>query len=112
MIYPGSYPITIYRKSTFDMVVRFKAGGVLLDLNGYVVVAQLWDAKGEYVVDSFQISYNPDLTTGEVTLMLNASQTEALTAGGLYDVKLIEPDGAEYYWLRGRYAVKQGLSDI
>lgn len=110
MITPGTLPITIYRKSTFDLPLKFKAAGFPLNLGGYVVLAQLWDLDRTYRVDSFQILRGPD-QSGEVTLFLSSTQTTNLIDPGVYDVKLIEPSGREYFWLKGRYTIKEGLTD-
>jgi hypothetical protein len=110
VITPGSYSLVIYRKSTFDKVLRFKAGNQPLNLRGYTVLAQLWDKDKTYKVDSFQIDRGPD-ESGEVTLFLDSTQTSNLISSGTYDVKLIEPSGREYYWLNGRYTIKEGLTD-
>ena len=110
MITPGTLPLTIYRRSTFDRLLRFKAAGVPLNLGGYVVLAQLWDSDRTYKVDSFQVLRGSD-ESGEVTLFLSSTQTTNLYQPGLYDVKLIEPSGREYFWLKGRYTIKEGLTD-
>ena len=110
VITPGTLPLTIYRKSTFDRLLRFKAAGLPLNLAGYVVLAQLWDLDRTYKVDSFQILRGSD-ESGEVTLFLSSTQTSNLKNPGVYDVKLIEPSGREYFWLKGRYTIKEGLTD-
>ena len=62
------------------------------------------------MVDTFSVT-RTDEAAGEVLLKLNSTQTTNLEKAGLYDVKLIEPSGDEYFWLKGRYTIKQGLTD-
>ena len=112
MIYPGTYNLVIYRKSSFDLLLRFKSGPlkVPMNLGGYNILAQLWDAAGTYAVDSFQVDTD-SAEIGEITLYLSSAQTTALYSGGKYDLKLVEPSGKEYYYLKGRYTIKEGLTD-
>ena len=112
MIRPASHSITIIRRSTFRFAVQVfvEEGGDLLDLSEVTVLAQLWNRARDELYTSLTIDTNL-AATGVITLSLTSDQTIPLPRLGVYDIKLVYPNGDEFFILVGSFTVQDGYTD-
>lgn len=112
MIRPAVSNISIIRRSTFRFTVEFlvNIGGSPVDLSTNTVLAQLWDRArsqkySDLTVDTTQAAI------GLITFSLTADQTINLPRTGVYDVKVVYPNGDEFFFLTGSFTVQEGYTD-
>lgn len=118
LLYPRTYNLTIYQRSSFDMIIRFKvrtsAEGVVpvvyadVDVSDNDFVCQFYDLRGQELLATSQITRPDDFS---IEIYLTAEQTEQFLSNGLYDLKIIYPNGREYFILSGKFNLKRGFSD-
>ena len=113
MIEPGTHNFTIYQGATFELDLQYKDStdsGV--DMTGYSIAAKLADQTNtSNILATFTTSFT-DAATGKFQIKLTATETAALTGGGLYDVLITEPGGDKYYILQGRVNLDPGISGL
>lgn len=112
MIRPANHSITIIRRSTFRFAVQVfvTQGGAQVDLTGNTILAQLWNrARTEKYVDLTVDSAQANV--GLFTFSLTSDQTIPLPKVGVYDVKVIYPNGDEFFFLSGGFTLQEGYTD-
>jgi hypothetical protein len=113
VIEPGTHNFTIYQGATFELDLQYKDStdsGV--NMTGYSIASKLADQTNtSNILATFTTSFT-DATTGKFQIKLTATQTSALTGGGLYDVLITEPGGDKYYILQGRVSLDPGISGL
>ena len=110
-IIPGEKNFNVVKRSDFPLRLTFKDGdGNALSLNGYTVAAQVWDVDRKIKFADWDVTYT-NRGTGTVDIKLTDTQTDNFIVGTLkYDVKLTEPSGDEYYYMKGNLNVSQGYT--
>lgn len=112
MIRPATNNIVIIRRSTFRFAAEFlvNVGGDPVDLSTNTILAQLWNrARTEKYADLTVNVTQAD--TGLITFSLTADETINLPIVGVYDVKVIYPNGDEFFFLAGGFTVRDGYTD-
>ena len=103
-IIPGKKNFDVYKRSDFPLRLTIKDG------NGYTVAAQVWDVDRRVKFADWGITYT-NRGAGIVDIALTDVQTASFIVGTLkYDVKLTEPSGDEYYYIKGNLNVSQGYT--
>jgi hypothetical protein len=109
-IAPGTYDMTIQRRSDHSVSVTLKdSGGSAVNLTGYTISSQVWD--------SGRTSKAADATcaiisavNGTWTWTLTDTQTTTFTADEYkYDVRLTN-GGLHEYWLEGTIYMSEGYT--
>ena len=110
-ITPGTYNITVQRRADHDIQLVFKdSTNSAINLTGYTVAAQVWDKDRKVKFADWGITYT-NRSGGIVDIKLTDTQTDNFHVGTLkYDVKLTEPSGDEYYYIRGNLNVSEGYT--
>lgn len=99
------YNLVIKAGRSFSVVFEAQNDdGTAVDLTGYTATAELRKYAGGALLGTFTVSVNGP--AGEVKLSMTASQTQALTSGGVYDVKLIDPSGQAIDFIEGKVVLK------
>tara|TARA_R100000773_G_C4135132_1_gene64227 strand:+ start:35 stop:376 length:342 start_codon:yes stop_codon:yes gene_type:complete len=111
-IIPASKNFDIVKKADFPLKLTFKdSTGSAINLNGYTVAAQVWDINRKVKFADWVVTYT-DRANGIVDIRLTDVQTDNFIVGTLkYDVKLTEPSGDEYYYIKGNLNVSQGYTE-
>ncbi len=111
MIQPGSYDIIIQQHGDWDITFQLKdSSGVGVNLTGYTIEAEIWTEYKQSKLADFGITY-VDRSIGKFMLTLTDAVTATLPESGYYDVRVIEPSGLAYYWVRGRAVVETGYTE-
>lgn len=112
MIRPINYPISIIRRSTFNVVFRLyeSEGGGIIDWSSNTILAQLWDRSRSTKYLDFTVDISK-ANIGIIVLRLTADQTINLPTTGVYDVKVIFSDGSEYFFIKGNFVSSEGYTD-
>lgn len=111
MIQPGSYDIIIQQHGDWDITFQLKdSAGDGVDLTGCTVEAEIWTEYKQSKLADFGVTY-VDRSIGKFMLTLTDAVTATLPESGYYDVRVIEPSGAAYYWVRGRAVVETGYTE-
>ena len=110
-IIPASVNFDLVKRSDFDLQLKFKdSTGSAIDLNGYTVAAQVWDLNRKIKFADWGITYT-NRSGGIIDIALSDVQTDSFLVGTLkYDVKLTEPGGDEYYYMKGNLNVSEGYT--
>jgi hypothetical protein len=107
---PASYDPTIYQGASFELEVEYADGdGVLVDMTGFDVDAQLWNRTGTERLATFDLEWQVQ-ESGMFKLKLSDTVTSGITEQGRYDVLVTEPSGKKYYLLEGTAKWNTGLS--
>ncbi len=111
-IIPAEKNFNVVKRSDFPLTLTFKDGnGDALSLNGYTVAAQVWDSSRKVKFADWGITYT-NRGAGIVDIKLTDVQTDNFLVGTLkYDVKLTEPSGDEYYYIKGNLNVTEGYTE-
>ena len=111
-IIPGEKNFNLVKKSDFPLRLTFKdSTSSAIDLTGYTVAAQVWDTGRKIKFAEFGVTYT-NRSSGIVDIKLTDEQTDNFIVGTLkYDVKLTEPSGDEYYYIKGNLNVSQGYTE-
>lgn len=111
MIYPATHNIKALRNATFRIALTAKdEGGTPINLSGYTIDADIYNAANSSIVDSFNCTIT-DAAAGQFEMELAPPDTLGLNPGSyLYDVSLTTPGGDRYYWLKGSLTVEQTYS--
>ena len=109
-IQPGTYNITLQRRADYSVLLQFKdSSNAVIDLSGYTVYAQVWDAARGTKYADFAVSYT-NRTNGQVTISLTDTQTTTFSDEVQYDVLLENASGLREYYLEGKITVSQGYT--
>ncbi len=111
-IIPASKNFDVVKRADFDLRLTFKdSTSSAIDLTGYTVSAQVWDSNRKVKFADWGITYT-NRSGGIVDIALTDTQTDNFLVGTLkYDVKLTEPSGDEYYYIRGNLNVTEGYTE-
>ena len=110
-ITPGTYNMTIQRRSDHNIQLVFKdSENNAISLNGYTVEAQVWEETRKFKFADFAVTYT-NRSTGTVDLALTDTQTATFTPSLLkYDVLLTDPNGLKEYYLEGNITMSEGYT--
>ena len=109
-IQPGTYNFELQRRADYSLSLQFKdSNDVAIDLTGYTVYAQAWDASRSTKHADFSVSYT-SRTNGEIELTLSHSQTSVFPGELYYDVMLEAPSGKREYYLEGKIFISEGYT--
>ena len=111
-INPGIKNFDVVKRADFPLKLTFKdSTSTVLNLNGYTVSAQVWDINRKVKFADWGVTYT-DRPNGIVHIKLTDAQTDNFIVGTLkYDVKLTEPSGDEYYYIKGNLNVSEGYTE-
>ena len=111
-IEPGIYNFTLQRRSDHTIPLIFKDGNNnAINLTGFTVAAQVWDVDRRVKFADWSVTYT-NRGAGTVDIALTDVQTASFIIGTLkYDVKLTEPSGDEYYYIKGNLNVSEGYTE-
>ena len=111
-IIPANKNFDLVKRADFDLRLTFKdSTSSAIDLTGYTVSAQVWDTNRKVKFADWGITYT-NRSGGIVDIALTDTQTDNFLVGTLkYDVKLTEPSGDEYYYIRGNLNVSEGYTE-
>ena len=111
-INPGKKNFDVYKRADFPLKLTFKdSTSSAINLTGYTVSAQVWDLARKVKFADWVVTYT-DRTNGIVDIKLTDAQTDNFIVGTLkYDVKLTEPSGDEYYYIKGNLNVSEGYTE-
>ena len=113
MIEPGTHNFTIYQGATFELDLQYKdSTGTGVNMSGYTIASKMADlTDNSDILATFTTSF-VDASTGQFQIKLTATETAALTKGGLYDILITEPGGDKYYILQGRVQIDPGITGL
>ena len=110
-ITPGTYNMTIQRRSDHNIQLVFKdSENNAISLNGYTVEAQVWEETRKFKFADFAVTYT-DRAAGTIDISLTDAQTATFLANKLsYDVLLENPAGLREYYLEGVITMSEGYT--
>ena len=109
-ISPGTYDMTIQRRSDHTVNVTLKDGNNLaVNFSGYTLASQVWDvARTTKAADA--TCTITDSANGKFDWKLSSTQTAAMTAEEYkYDVRLTV-GGLHEYWIEGTIYMSEGYT--
>ena len=110
-IAPGTYNMTIQRRSDHSVDVTLKdSGGSAVNLTGYTLASQVWDPDRTTKAADATVSVT-NASGGTFTWSVTDTQTALLTLDEYkYDVLLTNPSGLKEYWIEGTIYMDQGYT--
>ena len=110
-IAPGTYDMTIQRRSDHNVSVTLKdSGGSAINLSGYSIASQIWDSGRSSKAADATISIT-NSAGGAFDWKLTDTQTTTLTADEYkYDVLLTNGSGLKEYWIEGTIYMSEGYT--
>ena len=102
---PGSYPITIYQRATFELEIDLP-----IDLTGHTVLAQVWDDKRRRKYADFEINYI-NRSEGRIRITIPSNVTRTIEKQGEWDLMVLYANGTKQYWLEGNVTIDPGYTD-
>ena len=109
-VQPGQHNIEVQRRADYDLSLQFKdSTGANIDLTGWTVYAQVWDAGRTVKHADFAITYT-NRAAGSISIALTDAQTTTLPDEAFYDVLLEDSNGLRNYYLEGIMYVSQGYT--
>ena len=107
---PAQYNIRPQRRADYPLTLRFKdPDGVVMDLTGWTVLAQVWTTGRTSKLGDFSVTVATP-SSGEVALRLGYSVTAALPDECRWDVMLVNPSGLREYYLEGIVRPSEGYT--
>jgi len=108
---PGTYDMTIQRRSDHTISVTLKdSGGSAVNLSGYSIASQVWDSGRTAKAADATCSIT-NSSGGTWTWTLTDTQTATFTADEYkYDVLLTNGSGLKEYWIEGTIYMDQGYT--
>ena len=99
----------VVRRSDFPIILTFKdSTSTAINLSGYTVAATVWDEARTNKYADWVVSVT-NATAGTASLKLTDTQTATFDKDFLkYDVKLTEPSGDEFTYIRGTLYILEG----
>ena len=109
-IAPGTYDMTIQRRSDHSVSVTLKdSGGSAVNLTGYSIASQVWDSGRTSKAADVSCAIT-SAANGTWTWTLTDTQTATFTADEYkYDVRLTS-GGLHEYWLEGTIYMSEGFT--
>ena len=109
-IAPGTYDMTIQRRSDHSVSVTLKdSGGSAVNLTGYTLASQVWDSSRTTKAADATVAVT-SASGGTFTWTLTDTQTTTFTADEYkYDVRLTS-GGLHEYWLEGTIYMDEGYT--
>jgi hypothetical protein len=110
-IAPGTYNMTIQRRSDHSVDVTLKdSGGSAVNLTGYTLASQVWNPDRTTKAADATVSVT-NASGGTFTWSVTDTQTALLTLDEYkYDVLLTNPSGLKEYWIEGTIYMDQGYT--
>ena len=109
-ITPANYNIRPQRRADFPLDVTFKdSTGAAINLTGWTVLAQAWDAARTAKIGDFTVTIT-SAANGQVRLLLPYTVTTSLPAECRYDVMLVAPSGLREFYLEGIVRASEGYT--
>ena len=110
-ISPGTYDMTIQRRSDHIVSVTLKdSGGSAVNLSGYTLASQIWDSGRSAKAADATVSVT-NASGGAFDWKLTDTQTTGFTADEYrYDVRLTNPAGLHEYWIEGTIYMDEGYT--
>ena len=110
-IAPGTYDMTIQRRSDHSFSVTLKdSGGSAVNLTGYTLASQVWDSSRTTKAADATVSVT-STTGGTFTWSVTDTQTTTFTADEYkYDVLLTNGSGLKEYWIEGTIYMDEGYT--
>ena len=110
-IAPGTYNMTIQRRSDHSVDVTLKdSGGSAVNLTGYTLASQVWNPDRTTKAADATVSVT-GASGGTFTWSVTDTQTALLTLDEYkYDVLLTNPSGLKEYWIEGTINMDQGYT--
>jgi len=110
-IAPGTYNMTVQRRSDHAIQLVFKDGNNnAINLTGFTVEAQVWEETRTTKYADFAVTYT-NRATGTVDIALTDTQTATFSPDVLkYDVLLTNGAGLKEYYLEGTIFVSEGYT--
>ena len=109
-VVPGTYNFTLQRRADYSLDLQFKdSSDAALNLTGYTVYAQAWNANRTTKSADFAITYT-NRSNGQITISLTDTQTATFPDELRYDVLLEDSGGTREYYLEGVIFVSQGYT--
>ena len=108
---PGTYDMTIQRRSDHTVSVTLKdSGGSAVNLTGYTLASQVWDSGRSTKAADATISVT-NASGGTFDWKVTDTQTTGFTADEYkYDVRLTNPAGLHEYWIEGTIYMDEGYT--
>ena len=108
---PGTYDMTLHRRSDHTVSVTLKAsGGSAVNLTGYTLASQVWDSGRSTKAADATVSVT-NASGGAFDWKLTDTQTTGFTADEYkYDVRLTNPAGLHEYWIEGTIYMDEGYT--
>ena len=109
-VQPGTYNFTLQRRADFSLDLQFKdSTSSAIDLTGFTVYAQAWNASRTKKSADFTIAYT-NRSNGQIKISLTNTQTATFPDELRYDVLLENGSGEREYYLEGIIFVSQGYT--
>ena len=110
-IQPGTYNMTVQRRSDHSIQLIFKDGNNnAINLTGFTVNAQVWEETRTTKYADFAVAYT-NRSTGTIDISLTDTQTATFGIPKLkYDVLLTNPSGLKEYYLEGDITMSEGYT--
>lgn len=101
----------VVRRSDFPITLTFKDNSSsAINLTGYTVAATVWDEARTNKYADWTVSIT-NAAAGTATLKLTDTQTATFDKDFLkYDVKLTQPNGDEFTYIRGTLYILEGYT--
>ena len=108
---PGTYDMTIQRRSDHNVSVTLKdSGGSAVNLSGYTLASQVWDSGRSTKAADATVSVT-NASGGAFDWKLTDTQTATFSADEYkYDLLLTNPSGLKEYWLEGTIYMDEGYT--
>ena len=108
---PGTYDMTIQRRSDHTVSVTLKdSGGSAVNLTGYTLASQIWDSGRSAKAADATVSVT-NASGGAFDWKLTDTQTATFSSDEYkYDVRLTNPAGLHEYWIEGTIYMDEGYT--
>ena len=108
---PGTYDMTIQRRSDHTVSVTLKdSGGSAVNLTGYTLASQVWDSGRSTKAADATVSVT-NASGGAFDWKLTDTQTATFSADEYkYDLLLTNPSGLKEYWIEGTIYMDEGYT--
>ncbi len=108
---PGTYDMTIQRRSDHNVSVTLKdSGGSAVNLTGYTLASQIWDSGRSAKAADATVSVT-NASGGAFDWKLTDTQTATFSSDEYkYDVRLTNPAGLHEYWIEGTIYMDEGYT--
>tara|TARA_B100001093_G_scaffold142651_1_gene135090 strand:- start:185 stop:529 length:345 start_codon:yes stop_codon:yes gene_type:complete len=106
-----STDFTVVRRSDFPLTLTIKdSTSSAVNLTGYTVAGEVYDVGRTKKYADWNITYT-NRSGGIVDIDLTDEQTTTFTKDSLsYDIKLTQPNGKEFVYLRGKLNMLEGYT--